>query len=209
MSLRRRLVAQFHRPAGLLGRLAGWIMATRPSNLARNRWSVDLLDVRPGHDVLELGPGPGVTLGLLLERVGDGSVTAVDHSRLMLAQCRRRHARAVADGRLRLIHSQFPGVGAAPRFDRILAVNSLQFDGMTAATFEDLAAALKPGGCIAVTFQPRGANASEATALAFGERVAALLRDAGLVGIRQQTLRLDGACAVCVRAARPAAQEGR
>ena len=74
MSIQSILVGQFHHPSGLLGRLAGWIMATRESNLSRNRWTVDLLDIEESDDVLELGPGPGVTLQLLLSRVPQGRV---------------------------------------------------------------------------------------------------------------------------------------
>lgn len=44
-----RLVAtvyrQFHKPTGFLGRIAGWILANRPSNIERNRWTVDQLEV--------------------------------------------------------------------------------------------------------------------------------------------------------------------
>ena len=205
MSLRHRLVAQFHQPRGILGRVAGWIMATRGSNLARNRWSVELLDVRPGHRVLELGPGPGITLGLLLDRVADGQVVAVDHSALMLAQCRRRHSRALAAGRLVLKHAAFPGVPPEPAFDRILAVNSLQFDAMTEPALRTLAAALAPSGRMAVTFQPRGASASDEAAAAFGARARTLLTAAGLRDVRVETLPLAGASAVCVIGEAPAA----
>ena len=36
MDLRRIIVSQFANPRGLLGTVAGWIMAHRPSNKARN-----------------------------------------------------------------------------------------------------------------------------------------------------------------------------
>ena len=58
MSLVTPVYRQFRRPTGLLGRLAGWIMANRPSNIERNRWTVDLLRVQPADHVLEIGFGP-------------------------------------------------------------------------------------------------------------------------------------------------------
>ena len=61
-NLQKALVDQFHHPRGVFGSLAGRIMARRESNLERNRWTVGLLDLAPGDHVLELGPGPGVTL---------------------------------------------------------------------------------------------------------------------------------------------------
>jgi hypothetical protein len=43
---------QFHKPTGFLGSVAGWIMANRPSNIERNRWTVDLLKVGETDHVL-------------------------------------------------------------------------------------------------------------------------------------------------------------
>ncbi len=59
----RYLVSQFGNPRGLVGRLAGEFMARRPSNRARNLWTVDLLELRPHHRVLEIGYGPGFAIG--------------------------------------------------------------------------------------------------------------------------------------------------
>jgi hypothetical protein len=69
MSTIATVYSQFHRPAGLLGRVVGWIMANRPSNIERSRWTVDLLNVQPTDHVLEIGFGPGLALA------GQGSST--------------------------------------------------------------------------------------------------------------------------------------
>ena len=50
------------------GRIVGFILAGRGSNLLRNRWTVDRLDPTSGDRVLEIGCGPGIALGLLLSR---------------------------------------------------------------------------------------------------------------------------------------------
>ncbi len=52
-------VKQFKRPSGTLGWLAGFIMASRPSNKKRNRWTLDFLDIQPTDHIFELGCGPG------------------------------------------------------------------------------------------------------------------------------------------------------
>jgi hypothetical protein len=51
-------LAQFHHPTGAVGHVAGWIMDRRSSNVARNRWAAQLLDVQPTDRVIELGCGP-------------------------------------------------------------------------------------------------------------------------------------------------------
>ena len=55
MSFKQNIISQFSNPHGLLGRLAGTIMAHRPSNQERNRWTVDLLEIQPDDHVLEIG----------------------------------------------------------------------------------------------------------------------------------------------------------
>lgn len=197
--LQRRLIDQFHRPHGMLGHLAGRIMARRASNLERNRWTVELLELKPGEKVLELGPGPGVTLALLLERVGDGRVVGVDHSAVMLAQCARRNRAALDAGHLTLIESTFSALPPLPGpFDAILAVNSLQFDGLGHETLTAITAHLAPGGRFAITFQPRGANPTAAKARAFGADVAERLEALGLADARIEYLPLEPVGAVCV-----------
>jgi len=201
MNLQQALIDQFHHPRGVLGILAGRIMAARGSNLERNRWSVDLLQLERRDHVLELGPGPGTTLGLILDRVPEGHVVAVDHSATMLAQCRKANRQALDEGRLELIQGSFAELPELPGpFDKILAVNSLQFDGLTSATLARIAACLRPGGTFAITFQPRGRAPSEEQAMAFADTVVELLESVGLVHVRTEKLPLRPVCAVCVLA---------
>jgi ubiquinone/menaquinone biosynthesis C-methylase UbiE len=199
MSLQSRLIPQFHHPSGWLGKLAGWIMATRKSNLERNQWTVDLLHIRKTDHVLELGPGPGVTLGLLTGLAPDGLVVGLDHSKTMLAECGKRNRKAVSNNKLALIQGTFTALPELPApFDKIIAVNSLQFDGMTDETLSRVTGLLKPGGTIAITFQPRGAEPTDEKAIAFGRKVAGLLETVGLINVRVEQLPMEPVCAVCV-----------
>lgn len=70
MSLREAIVSQFQRPRGILGRVVGWILSGRGSNLQRNRWTVRLIAPARGDKVLEVGCGPGVALQLCLKTDG-------------------------------------------------------------------------------------------------------------------------------------------
>ncbi|HMF05224.1 MAG TPA: SAM-dependent methyltransferase, partial [Acidimicrobiia bacterium] len=80
----RAMVAQFHRPHGLGGRAAGWVMAHRGSNRKRNVWAAGLLDVQPEDRVLEIGFGPGIAIEATAGRATRGLVAGVDHSELMV-----------------------------------------------------------------------------------------------------------------------------
>jgi hypothetical protein len=60
--LTRRVRAQFGRPTGLPGPIAGWVMTHRSSNRRSNARAVSLLDARRNDRVLEIGFGPGVAI---------------------------------------------------------------------------------------------------------------------------------------------------
>ena len=65
---RKTIVGQFARPHGVLGRLAGWIMANRPSSRQRSAWTIGLVAPRDGETLLEIGCGPGYALGHCLKQ---------------------------------------------------------------------------------------------------------------------------------------------
>jgi SAM-dependent methyltransferase len=98
---------QFHRPTGLSGRVAGWIMANRPSNVHRNRWTVDLLNLEPSDHVLEIGFGPGLAIQQVARLVPRGHVVGVDHSPLMVKHAGHRNQSAVQAGLVDLKLSGF------------------------------------------------------------------------------------------------------
>src|SRR5262245_27936588 len=103
--MRRSVMSQFRNPHGAGGHVTGWIMGHRSSNRSRSRWAVDLLDIKPGERVLEVGCGPGVALAAIAERVVGGLGVGVDPSTVMIRQARRRNAAAISAGRVELVNS--------------------------------------------------------------------------------------------------------
>jgi SAM-dependent methyltransferase len=83
-------------PAGRLGTLGGRLM--RLLNRAQQREIALLLGPLAGKDVLEVGHGPGVLLGMLTRTARH--VTGVDPSVEMRALAIRAHSGAIAAGRL-------------------------------------------------------------------------------------------------------------
>ncbi|MEU4425749.1 class I SAM-dependent methyltransferase [Actinoplanes sp. NPDC024001] len=195
-------VAQFHRPSGTGGHVAGWIMGRRASNVARNRWAVGLLDVQPADRVIELGCGPGVALAALADRANRGTVVGVDHSAVMIRQARRRNRAAVRAGRVRLITTPVEDLcGVEGPFDAALAVNTVGMWPEPVERLREIARLLRTGGRIALVSQPRCPGATAATSAAAAGELAGLLTEAGFERLHTETLDLDPP-AVCVLARR-------
>lgn len=204
MSLRSAVVSQFARPRGWAGEVAGWIMARRSSNRARNLWTVDLLSLEPAHRVLELGSGPGVALAWVVERVTKGEVTALEHSTTMLSQAARRSPSAVASGRLRLLEGRAEELPVElGLFDRIYSVNVVQFWNSPSDVYRLLLERLVPGGVLATTYMPRHEGAKAEDAIAKAVEIGAWMELAGFDGVRVEQLDLRPIPAVCVLGERP------
>lgn len=205
------IVGQFGHPRGVAGRVAGWVMAHRPSNRQRNRWVVSLLDVQPTDRVLEIGFGPGLAVAELSRRVGgSGHVHGIDHSNLMLRQATRRNAAAIAAGRVTLTRAsvdQLPPALGGP-FDAILTVNSLGFWPAPAKRLDELRQRLRPGGRIAIASQPRCPGATASASRNAARQIEALLQHAGYTKTRTETLDLDPPV-VCILAVNPSTARDR
>lgn len=185
-------LAQFHRPTGVVGHVVGWIMGRRSSNVARNRWAVQLLDVRPTDRVIELGCGPGVAIATLATRASRGLVLGVDHSQVMIRQARRRNRLAIRTARVRLLHMPVESLSISDGpFDAALAVNTVGMWPDPTARLRELALLLRPGGRIALVSQPRCPGATAATSAATADELAGLLTEAGFEHLRTEMLDLD------------------
>ena len=101
--MKKYLISQFGRPHGLVGRLAGSIMAHRASNKLRNRWTVGLLNLEPSHQVLEVGSGPGIALAQVAGCLTSGRVVGLDYSKTMHDMAANRNRQAIRDGRVSLV----------------------------------------------------------------------------------------------------------
>ena len=215
MELKQKLVeqirAQFGRPTGLWGGLAGCVMAHRSSNRRRNAWAVSLLEVERGDRVLEIGFGPGIAIRELSRIAVDGRVCGIDHSDVMVRQAARRNAHDVRRGRvdLRLGSAERLPAFEAP-FDKVLAVNAMPFWDRPAERLAELRRVLRAGGRIAIAYQPRGPGATDEAAATMGQEIATALRDGGFRDVRLETLGLRPAvvCALGLNGSAADAAQG-
>jgi ubiquinone/menaquinone biosynthesis C-methylase UbiE len=147
--------AQFARPRGFFGALAGWLMAHMPKR-EHEEWLLQLLEVRQGDAIVEVGFGPGVTIARLAERFTDGRIAGVDPSPVMLRQARRRNARAIASGGVELRGapaSALPFADAS--FDKAASLNSIVFWDDVDCALAELRRVLRFGGRMVHVVMPQ------------------------------------------------------
>ena len=71
-----------------------------PTIPARIRWAVDLMDVGPADNILEIGCGPGAGAELICQRLETGKLFAIDRSESGVDRTKRRCRQHVESGRL-------------------------------------------------------------------------------------------------------------
>ena len=118
-------------------------------------WVADQLKVGPNDHILEVGFGPGVIIQLLAKLASAGRVAGIDPSREMVEQARARNATAVRSG---LVDLRGGSVENLPfpdnRFDKVLAINSMQVWPDALAGLRETRRVMKPGGQLALGFTP-------------------------------------------------------
>ena len=131
------------------------ISAEWPVYAAGRVAAIELLDLRPGHRVLDVGCGTGLNFAHLQRRIGPtGSITAVDTSMQMLEQARRR-AHSAAWKNVRLIEADATTLDAASldggdRFDVTISTYALSLMPDWRQAVSVMMAVTRTGGQVAV-----------------------------------------------------------
>lgn len=149
----RAINRQASSPSGLFGRLLGAIWRREHARL--NAETVELLDVQPGHRVLEIGSGPGEALRDAARRARGGRIVGIDVSEPMVRMARARNREAIARGEIdvRLGDGVTLGV-SGETYDRVVSVHSIYFWRDVENTLAEIASALAPGGRVVLAFRP-------------------------------------------------------
>ena len=205
MSLKSTVVAQFGRPSGLLGGLAGRIMAARPSNRFRNARTVELLRLTPDARVLEIGCGPGLALALCAQIVTAGRIVGLDHSGVMLRQARARLTGMAAADQAELVEGGIERLRDwLEAFDHVFSLNVIQFQQDKLAFYRAVHSTLAPGGTCLTTYQPRLSDDAIAAARRMVAAIEDALRQAGFDEITSVEITGGDTPATCVMGRKPA-----
>jgi ubiquinone/menaquinone biosynthesis C-methylase UbiE len=119
---------------------------------------LDLLDPLQGRTVVDVGCGTGVTIGPLLERIGDGRVIGIDFAPEMIARARTNDS----DPRVRFVESDVLAVEISPAsVDALTCFNAFPHFPDPERVVSLFARWLRPGGIAAVWQDCTGAALAE------------------------------------------------
>lgn len=106
---------------------------------------VDLMSLKPGHSVLEIGCGWGALIGRMVD-AGASSVTGISLSREQIGYARQRFVESQIDERAQIAHQDYRDVTA--RFDRIVSIEMFEAVGEKywPVFFEQIARCLNRNG---------------------------------------------------------------
>lgn len=121
----------------------------------RYRWAVDILDVQPNDNILEIGCGYGHSIPLICEKLSSGSLTAIDRSEKMAAAAIRSNKQFIASGKASVLHQDLlDSALPASQFDKIFLFNINVFWMDPSAELAEIRRLLKPGGRFYLFHQP-------------------------------------------------------
>jgi SAM-dependent methyltransferase len=87
-------------------------------------WAVERLSVEPDDHLLEIGCGSGVAVSLICDRLGDGTITAIDRSPVMVERAVVRNGQHIAAGKAKIQLGELPDLELpAGSFTKIFAIN--------------------------------------------------------------------------------------
>jgi ubiquinone/menaquinone biosynthesis C-methylase UbiE len=143
-------------------------------------WAVERLSVEPDDRLLEIGCGGGVAVSLICDRLGSGTVTAIDRSPVMVERAMKRNEQNVASGKATIQLGELEHLELPDRsFTKIFAVNvNLFWVRSPAPELEIARRLLRPGGALFLFYDAP----SESKVRTIAERLVTTLSGVGLPG---------------------------
>ncbi|MEK3934714.1 class I SAM-dependent methyltransferase [Sporosarcina sp. FSL W7-1349] len=197
MGIFKKFALQFGKPEGMLGGIAGRLMAS--TNVEKNKWTISLLNIQSSDYVLEIGFGPGIATELVSKVIHDGHYVGIDYSDVMLRQARKRNKKALQEGKVTLKLEEVSNISPSDlKFDTVFSVNSIIFWEDPVNSLKRIRKVMKPKGLIALTVLPYMKGATEETSIKLGSDISQYLKQAGFSTIKTELKEMKPVAAICV-----------
>jgi cyclopropane fatty-acyl-phospholipid synthase-like methyltransferase len=128
---------QLRKPSGILGKLVAKMMDKR--NKKYYLEIIDLLQLKKGDKILEIGYGPGQGIQMLAESEDDISIYGVDFSELMFKHASKRNKTYIANQKVKLQYGDLLSSDFInEKYDKIFCVNVIYFWDDLSQVFQKL-----------------------------------------------------------------------
>jgi SAM-dependent methyltransferase len=141
-------------PTGFLGRVLAWVMAAETASA--NEKALELLALKPGDRVLEVGFGHGRTVARAAALVPGGFVAGVDVSEQMVRMAGQYNRRLIKEGQVELKladSSRLPYPDEC--FDKVYTIHTLYFWADPRQHLREIARVMKEGARFVLACGPR------------------------------------------------------
>lgn len=141
---------QYKTPKGLIGTYIGekMVWQHKPETL----WTIELLDIKPGENVLELGCGSGYAMKLILEKNMADKVVGLDLSPAVIRSAAIRNKKALQDEKAKLIQGNVKYLDFQDEhFEKVFSIHTIYFWDELADTITEIFRVLKPSGACIIT----------------------------------------------------------
>jgi len=194
--IRKYFASQFGKPSGSFGWFIEKGMSKRTAIDAE--WTISLLNIQPNSRVFEIGFGGGVSTQLASQKASQGFVAGIDHSATMVQAASKRNAEAINAGRMELKQGDAASVLYPDEsFDIIFSLHSIYFWNNPLECLKGFRRALKSGGLLAITIQPKNRWRKEqleapGMTLFFGDQIVEMFKSAGFQNVRMESFLDNG-----------------
>ena len=121
-----------------------------------NKATIELLDVKPGDRVLDVGFGGGAAIRQMARLAGNGLVAGIDISDSMVKRGQRRYSKSVSMGRVQLKKADVSHIPYETGFfDKACAVMAVYFWPEPVRCLNEIRRVLKDGGRIVLGARPK------------------------------------------------------
>ncbi len=120
----------------------------------RFQWAVEIMNIQPDDNILEVGCGAGIAVTLAATRLKKGTLTAIDQSESMIKKASARNAALVSSGKAIFIPVSLSAVTLKAKYTKIFAFNVSAFWKDASKELIAIKKLLAPHGTLYIFHQP-------------------------------------------------------
>lgn len=92
-------------------------------NKDRFNWAIQLMDIKPANNILEIGSGVGMAVDLIASKLSEGKIIAIDKSKSMISTATKRNAEHIKNKKAEFHNADLLNLSLGRTFDTIFCFN--------------------------------------------------------------------------------------